>query len=169
MDSKNGGKRKRTLILGIIVLTVIIIILLCLRCCNNTASDNTENLPERDTSETTNQGLDFVPADDESKHSIQIPAMTGMYLKAGQLEQTVDFYNPKDNNCFFVLSLYLSDGTLIYKSDMLAPSEHITDITLSQELQRGLYRNCRLVYNCYSLDGKTPLNGSNVVIEINSQ
>lgn len=58
---------------------------------------------------------------------------------------------------------------MIYKSAMLAPGEHITAITLSQELQRGLYRNCRMIYNCYALDGKTKLNGSNVVLEINSQ
>ena len=52
---------------------------------------------------------------------------------------------------------------------MIAPTEHIKEITLLQELERGIYRNCRLVYNCYSLDNKTQLNGSNVVLEINAQ
>lgn len=90
-------------------------------------------------------------------------------MRAGQLEQTVDFYNPEDNNCFFVLSLYLSDNTLIYESDMLAPGERVKNITLYQPLERGIYGNCKLVYNCFALDGETPLNGSNVVLEINSQ
>ena len=166
MDSADGGKRKRAVFVGIITFVIIVIIILCLRCCNKTAPDESANAPDSYVS-TTKPELDFIPAaDDESTHSIQIPAMTGMSMRAGRLEQRVDFYNPKENSCYFVLSLYLSDGTLIYKSDMLAPSEHITDITLMQELQRGLYRNCRLVYNCYALDGKTPLNGSSVVLDI---
>lgn len=111
--------------------------------------------------------LDFTPAAENK--SIQIPAVTGIYMRAGELKQTVDFYNPKENNCYFVISLYLSDDTLIYKSDMIAPAEQIKEITLLQELKRGIYRNCRLVYNCYSLDNKTQLNGSNVVLEINAQ
>lgn len=89
-------------------------------------------------------------------------------MKSGQLEQKVDFYNPDENNCLFLISLYLSDDTLIWQSDLIRPSEHITQITLKQKLQRGLYRNCRLVYDCYTLDEKNILNGGQVKIEINS-
>jgi len=117
--------------------------------------------------ETSGKTLDFTPKDGEGK-SIQIPAVTGINLKSEQLEQNVDFYNPSGNNCYFVLSLYLSDDTLIYQSDKIAPSEHITDITLLQALQRGVYGHCRLVYHCYAMDGETPLNGTDVVLEINS-
>lgn len=133
-------ERKKRLVFWIIAAVIIIILLLCLRCCGKDGGST----PEQGAPETTAPGLDFIPADDEAPRMIQIPATTGIYMRAGQLEQTVDFYNPEDNNCFFVLSLYLSDNTLLYKSDMLSPGERVTDITLSVPLERGIYRNCKL-------------------------
>ncbi len=156
-------KKDRRIFTIIIAIVVIIVIVLSLRCCQNDTPDNSGN--ESGTTEAEEKTLDFTPAEERS---IKIPAVTGINMKAGQLRQTVDFHNPKENNCYFVLSLYLSDNTLIYQSDMIAPSEHITEIELLQELQKGVYRNCRLVYSCFALDGKTKLNGSNVVLEINS-
>ena len=50
----------------------------------------------------------------------------------------------------------------------LAPAETIPEITLLQALQKGTYRNCRIVYNCYTLDSKSTLNSGDVKIEINS-
>lgn len=160
MDKK---KIHKYAFIGIGIIVIIVVVILCLKNCNKTIPNDNNN-----TSNVANDKmLDFTPAAENK--SIQIPAVTGIYMRAGQLNQTVDFYNPKENNCNFIISLYLSDNTLIYKSDMIAPSEHIRDITLLQELKRGVYRNCRLVYNCYSLDNKTQLNGSNVVLEINAQ
>ena len=148
--------------IGMCIIVIIVIVILSLRGCNGTTpKDNNSSNTASD------KVLDFTPAPENK--SIQIPAVTGIYMRAGELKQTVDFYNPQENNCYFVISLYLSDDTLIYKSDMIAPAEHIKEITLLQELKRGIYRNCRLVYNCYSLDNKTQLNGSNVVLEINAQ
>lgn len=100
--------------------------------------------------------------------SIIIPGVNGINLKSNQLEQKVDFYNPDKNNCYFRITLYLSDDTLIWQSNLIEPSKHITEIKLNQALQRGLYRNCRLVYDCYTLDEKSPLNGGQVKLEINS-
>ena len=148
---------------GVCIIVIIVVVILSLRGCNGTTPNDNNNSSDT----TSDKVLDFIPAE-ESK-SIKIPAVTGIYMRAGQRNQTVDFYNPKENTCYFVISLYLSDDTLIYISDMIAPAEHIKEIMLLQELKRGIYRNCRLVYNCYSLDNKTQLNGSNVVLEINAQ
>lgn len=148
---------------GVCIIVMVLIVILSLKGCNGTTPKDNNNSSDT----TSDKVLDFTPA--EERKSIQIPAVTGIYMRSGQLNQTVDFYNPKENNCYFVISLYLSDDTLIYKSDMIAPAEHIKEITLLQELKRGIYRNCLLVYNCYSLDNKTQLNGSNVVLEINAQ
>ncbi len=163
------NKRKWYIIIGaLIIIALIIAIILLLRSCNGGIPPNTPTESKQST--TSNKELDFTPAEDkDTDRRIQIPAVTGLHMRAGQLQQTVDFFNPKDNNCYFVISLYLSDDTLIYKSDMIAPGEHINDITLLQELQRGIYRNCRMVYNCYSLDSKQQLNGSDVILEINSK
>ena len=164
MKNKYSDKtiHKRRWFIAIIILVMVLLILLLLRCCQN-EQPNKDN-----SSETTSQSeLDFTPADDK-KHTIQLPIVSGINMSAGQLRQTVDFYNP-NQNCYFVISLYLSDGTLIYKSDLLAPSEHITEITLLQTLQRGIYGKCKMVFDCYALDKKTALNGGSTNIEINSQ
>ena len=160
MDKK---KIHKYAFIGMCIIVIIVIVILSLRGCNGTTPKNNNN----SSNTASDKVLDFTPAPENK--SIQIPAITGIYMRAGELKQTVDFYNPQENNCYFVISLYLSDDTLIYKSDMIAPAEHIKEITLLQELKRGIYRNCRLVYNCYSLDNKTQLNGSNVVLEINAQ
>lgn len=149
----------------LLLIIVIILMLLLFKCCSS--NRGTEPPPSDTTSTTENKTLDFIPAGDSSD-SINIPAVTGLNLKSGQLQQKVDFYNPKENQCYFIISIYLSDDTLIYKSDYLAPTETITEINLLQTLQRGTYKNCRIVYNCYTLDSKAPLNSGNVKIEINS-
>ena len=158
--------KKLRIFLYITAAVILIMLIISLRCCNRSTPQPSGT--DSTTESTADKVLDFVPAGDNNGR-IQIPAVTGINMRAGQLEQTVDFYNPKENSCCFVITLCLSDDTVIYKSGMLAPGEHITAITLSQELQRGLYRNCRMIYNCYALDGKTQLSGSNVVLEINSQ
>jgi len=134
-----------------------------LRCCSSKQpkDDNT-------TIATTSQNeLDFTPYNDGGG-KIKLPIVSGLNMKAGQLQQTVDFYNPNEN-CYFVITLYLSNGTQIYKSDMLAPSEHITEITLLQPLQRGIYSKCKMIFDCYAMDKTTTLNGGSANIEINSQ
>lgn len=143
----------------------ILVFLLILKFCGKTTTPLSDDISQ---TTSTTKPLDFVPAVDASPNSITIPAVTGINLKSGQLQQKVDFNNPKGNQCYFVISIYLSDDTLVYKSDYLAPSETITEITLLQPLQKGTYKNCRIVYNCYTLDSKAALNSGDVKIEINS-
>lgn len=148
---------------AVVILIIVIVILLLLRCCGSEKPKDDNN-----TIATTSQNeLDFTPHND-SVGKIKLPIVSGLNMRAGQLQQTVDFYNPNEN-CYFVISLYLSDGTLIYKSDMIAPSEYITEITLLQPLQRGIYNKCNMVFDCYALDKTTALNGGSTNIEINSQ
>ena len=67
---------------------------------------------------------EFEEYQDYKNQSISIPGMNGIYLKANQTKQTVDFFNPEENQCYFIISLYLSDGTLIYKSDYIEPGDY---------------------------------------------
>lgn len=145
----------------IMVIMVVIIALLLRSChCNNNPSSDI-------TSPTESKGLDFTPYGNNNE-TITIPGIDGLNLKAGQLQQQVDFYNPQKNKCYFKISLYLSDDTMVWQSDYLAPSERISEISLNHELHRGLYKNCRLVYDCFSLTDKSPLNSGSVKLEINS-
>lgn len=113
--------------------------------------------------------LDFEEYEEYKNQSISIPGRSGIALAANTTTQTVDFYNPQENQCYFVISLYLSDGTMIYKSDYIKPGERITDIELLQTLKQGIYKNCTLNYDCFTLANKSRLNGSTIKLEINSQ
>ena len=152
------GKR----IAVIVLLAVVVVVILLLRSCGDSPV-----IPSTDT-DPTKGTLNFTPAGEQQNNTITIPGMTGITLQSGRLEQAVDFHNPKENACYFVLSLYLSDDTLIYQSNYLAPGERITEIMLNQPLQRGIYGKCRLVYECFTLDNKYALNTGEVVLEINS-
>ena len=146
----------------VVLLAVVVVVILLLRSCGDSPV-----IPSTDT-DPTKGTLNFTPAGEQQNNTIKIPGMTGIVMQSGQLEQTVDFHNPEENACYFVLSLYLSDDTLIYQSDYLAPGERITEIVLNQTLQRGVYGKCRLVYQCFTLDNKYALNTGEVVLEINS-
>ena len=154
-------KRIKRIVLVVLLAVVVVVILLLRSCGDSPVIPSTDTAPTKGT-------LNFTPAGEQQNNTIKIPGMTGIVMQAGQLEQTVDFHNPKENACYFVLSLYLSDDTLIYQSDYLAPGERITEIVLNQTLQRGVYGKCRLVYQCFTLDSKNALNTGEVVLEINS-
>lgn len=47
----------------------------------------------------------------KNENSISIPGYEGITLKADSLKQTVALKNPEQNTCYFVIALYLEDGT----------------------------------------------------------
>lgn len=155
-------KHKKTIISVLVVFSILMLILL-LRSCQ-------QRMPSIEEPTSTTNSLDFIPASDREADTITIPAVSGIYLKAGQLHQTVDFiHNPEKNKCYFQIQLLLSDNTLIWESDYIKPSESIKEIELLQTLERGIYKNCKLIFHCYSLDEKKPLNGGQITLEINSK
>ena len=114
--------------------------------------------------------------------NISIPGYESLELKAGTKKQSVNFYNPDDNTCFFRISLVLksddgseADGTAgdsvakeeaLWTSEMIEPGEHVKSIKLSKELESGEY-TATLKYECFRLQDKSPLNGSNVELTLN--
>lgn len=165
LQYKLSGRGTTVIIIAFIVFVIITVIFLILfyRSLNAKITANNTNSLQAD-----NNSLDFEP-ENGNQDRIALPAITGLYMKSGQTKQVVDFFNPSENNCYFKICLYLSDGTLIYESNLIEPSERITNISLLKQLQRGKYKNCRMVYNCYSLDTEAPLNNCEVKLEINSQ
>ena len=152
-------KRRTQILILVLIFALCLFLWLVLRSCQ-AANDK----PSESSASAT---LDFTPSD-RIDDRIIIPCFSGLDFRAGEHEQTIDLYNPENNLCFFVIEIFLSDNTLLYQSDYIAPGEHLTSIRLSQTLQRGLYRHCRIEYSCYSLDGKAPLNRAQVVLEIKS-
>ncbi len=154
------NKKRMMIIIAVCVIIVLLLaIILCLRQC-----DSNEVKPPTTPTES-DKTLDFIPAGDEE--SIRMPGYGGLIFNAGTLQQNSDLHNPAVNKCLFVFSLYLSDGTLIFKSDYVKPGDVLNEITLNQTLEKGLYRNCKLVIDCFvDNETKTQLNGSIQTIEI---
>ena len=96
--------------------------------------------------------------------NISIPGYERLDLKAGKRKQSVDFYNPDENTCFFRISLVLNEDTL-WTSDYIEPGEHVKSIELSKELDSGDYP-ATLKYECFRLTDKTPLNGSDIELTL---
>lgn len=118
----------------------------------------------------------------EMNPNISIPGYESLDFKTGKTKQSVDFYNPDENTCFFRISLVIKDEpdmangeegnageeTVLWTSDFIEPGEHVKSIKLSKELESGEYAAI-LKYECFSLKDKTPLNGSNVELMLKVQ
>lgn len=116
----------------------------------------------------------------EMNPNISIPGYESLEFKAGKEKQSVDFYNPDENTCFFRISLVVKDETdtangeegnageetVLWTSDFIEPGEHVKSIKLSKELESGEY-TATLKYECFRLQDKTPLNGSNIELTLN--
>ena len=102
--------------------------------------------------------------------NILIPGYEALHFKAGQTEQQIIFRNPQENQCYFRLSLYLDDGTEIWRaSDILEPGGALTSIELHRPLTEGTYPNAVLKYECYSLGDNTRLNGAEIRLMIKAE
>lgn len=167
-------RNKKNLLVAVIILIAtfsIIAILLSLfkGCEDGQFSTDDTVVTTTITVETTTPLLDFTPAEEKSSKSITIPAVTGFNMIAGQTHQRVVFENPATNKCLFKIKLYLSDNTLIWESkDYIKPNEKIVEEELTTTLKRGVYKNCILQYDCYSLNGLQKLNGSIIKVMISA-
>lgn len=98
---------------------------------------------------------------EKNENSISIPGYEGITLKADSLQQDIALHNPTQNTCYFVISLYLEDGTLLWESDYIEPGNNSDPIVLTQALEKGNYPNAVLKYSCFKMDpNKSPLNGA---------
>lgn len=107
---------------------------------------------------------------DASEHpdsgQISVPGYEKLTFQAGQKTQSVYLTNPEDNTCYFVMSLVLSDGTVIWKSGKLEPGLAFDRIGLDQTLDAGTYEDVTLNYDCYSMTDDSRLNGSSMKLQL---
>ena len=92
--------------------------------------------------------------------SIAIPGYEVLQFNADKKTQTICLSNPPQNVCYFQISLYLEDNTLLWRSELIEPGKISEPIQLIEPLKKGTYTNAILKYDCYKMDGKTPLNGA---------
>ena len=135
------------------VACVVLLILLMQTCRHTPATMGESSVPE--TTVAKNEG------------SISIPGYEMLELKADSKQQTIALSNPPQNNCYFEISLYLEDGTLLWKSDLIEPGEATEPIVLTKELSKGYYAKSVLRYACFAMDtDRTPLNGAETKVTL---
>ena len=118
---------------------------------------------DKDSKSDTQQAVNQSAEADSS--NIQIPGFETLDFKADTEKQSVPFHNPKDNNCYFRLTLTL-DGETLWQSEYIAPDEKVGEIKLSHALDKGDYA-AKLKYDCFTLQDKSPLNGAEIDLAIN--
>ena len=93
--------------------------------------------------------------------SIALPGYTELTLKADALEQKIAFRNPEQNFCYIQPSLWLVDGTLLWRGQLIAPGGVGNAVILARPLAAGEYKDAVLRYDCFRMDEeKSPLNGA---------
>lgn len=117
-----------------------------------------------------NQGSVYTPSGEQftqqenvekNEDSIAIPGYEAITLTADTKVQTIGFPNPAANTCYFQISLYLEDETLLWQSELVEPNAISDPIVLNQPLAAGSYPNATLKYDCYTMDGTMKqLNGA---------
>lgn len=99
--------------------------------------------------------------------SIAIPGYEALTLSANQKRQNISLANPQENMCYFQISLYLEDGTLLWESELIAPGKKSKPIELLTELESGTYTDSVLHYSCYKMNKElTPLNGADMKLTL---
>ena len=99
-----------------------------------------------------------------------LPAYSALTFEAGTKEQNDILQNPGENSCLLRISLVLQDGTTIYTSELIRPGYYSKPITLIAPMERGLYRDVTMKYECFTDDeAQTPLNGATTKLDITVQ
>lgn len=94
-----------------------------------------------------------------NRPAIAIPGIKEIIFSAGTKTQQVNFYNPKENTCYFQMDLYV-DGERLWKSGNVAPGNGYYTIELDKSLSVG-EREGILQIRCFKKDG-TELNSAQV-------
>lgn len=99
-----------------------------------------------------------------------LPAYGGLTFEAGTKEQDDVLQNPGENSCLLRISLILADGTTIYQSELVKPGYYTKPITLIAPMERGIYRDVTMKYECFTDDeAQSPLNGATTKLDITVQ
>jgi len=99
--------------------------------------------------------------------SIAIPGYEMLELKADSKTQTICLANPPQNDCYFKISLYLEDGTLLWQSELIEPGKTSKAMVLTTALKKGTYSNAVLLYSCFRMDeALSPLNGAQMKVTL---
>ena len=157
------SKIKVAIVVFALLIMAIIAIFALKGCSNSGGNYSRPNLPDIQF----NNDNGYLP--NSQDNVVEIPAVTGIVVKSNTLSQQLNISNPSVNKYVFIVEIYLSDGTKLYMSDYIYPSDIVTNVRFNTTLKSGVYKNALMVYTCCTLDDQhTPLTRYEFPIEIRS-
>lgn len=150
--------KKKIWIVLLICLLIVLLLLLC-KSCGQPEDDSTLPIDGDAQSWQGNQDLHRGKAGKE----IAIPGFSSLAFIADQTDQKVNFFNPAENDCLFVFSLFVDD-TLLWQSGYCPPGNGYYNIQLSEPLRNGKYSGI-LKIECYRQNGEQ-LNGARIPFDL---
>lgn len=148
-------------ILACLLIAAIIYILLNLRSCSAPSNQSETITADREAIDYTGDRSTTQLTD--GKAGIAISGFKSLVFHADQLNQKVNFNNPKNNNCFQVMTLLVNNQNY-WKSGYIAPGKGYYSIELTKPIPKGDY-TAILKVDCYRNDF-TPLNSANIEFEL---
>lgn len=161
MNIKNLKKEKIFIILLALLLIIAISIVIYLLCSNSSTSPDL-SLPT-DNNAVQWEGNQSLNNPNNNGKGIAIPGINSLVFRSGQTLQKVNFYNPSENNCLFLMTLYIDDN-IYWQSGFVEPGKGFYTIDLLQVVDVGEYQGA-LKIQCYKPDGTT-LNSAKVTFDL---
>ena len=157
------SKIKVAIVVFAFLIMAIVVIFALKGCSNSDGNYSRPNLPDIQF----NNDNGYLP--NSQDNVVEIPAVTGIVVKSNTLSQQLNISNPSVNKYVFIVEIYLSDGTKLYTSDYIYPSDTVTNVRFNTTLKSGVYKNALMVYTCCTIDDQhTPLTRYEFPIEIRS-
>ena len=80
------------------------------------------------------------PLPEDGQDGIRIPGYGTLVFAAGQREVQMTLYNPEENSCIFVYSLYIEgEDEPLYTSGGIEPGKAVQEFKLDRALEAGEY------------------------------
>lgn len=150
--NRKKGKKERIIF---IILISIILVLCAVICFLLTHPEETPDVPKTKTVEK-NDGI------------ISASGYETLELIAGQKKQDLVLPNPAENNCIFVFTLSLADGTIIWKSEDVLPGKSCSPAVLYMPLAAESYEKALLQVDCFTADrSRSELNKADIRLKLN--
>lgn len=161
MNIKNLKKDKIIIIALALSLTIAIVACVIIMISKtSTSSDLSLPTDKNAVSWDGNQDLDNVAT---TGKGIAIPGINSLVFRSDQTLQKVNFYNPSENSCLFLMTLYVNEA-VYWQSGFVEPGTGFYTIELLQALETGEYDGA-LRIQCFRSDGIT-LNSAKVTFDL---
>ena len=153
---KPSGKTFPWIWIVLVGILIVLLLFLLLKGCENPPQTTIPNTEDATTA-----------AVEKNEDSIAVPGYEGLTLKADSKQQDLCLPNPAQNTCYFQISLFLDDGTLLWRSELIEPGKTSKPINLEKELEKGTYPKAVLHYSCFEMnEDLTPLNGAEIKVTL---